>query len=76
MTITYLCTEASKVSVVGQAADRSGAIPQGPAAISVSLVFLEQLEKLEEDDPITNTGTAQLLQVGLLYTQFPSGRAK
>ena len=52
--------------MVGQAADRSGAIPQGPAAIGVSLVFLEQLEKLKEDDSVSNIGTAQLLQVRLL----------
>ena len=62
----YLKAEAGKVSVVGQATHRSGTSPQGLAAISISLVLLEQLEKLEKDDPVTNVGTTQLLQVRLL----------
>ena len=53
--------------MVGQVTDRSGAVPKSTATISISLVLLQQFQELQKDDPVPNIGTAQLLQMGLLY---------
>ena len=60
--------ELSTVAVVGQAEVGGGGRPEGAGAVSVPLVLLEQLEVLEEEDPLTHHGDSNLLQVGLLNT--------
>ena len=54
---TYLETKTGQISVVGQAAHRSGAIPKSTATVSISLVLLELFEELQKDDPVSNIGT-------------------
>ena len=58
--------ELPAVLVVGQAKDGSGTTPEGLAAVSISLVLLEQLQVLHEHNPISKDEDIQLLQVGLL----------
>ena len=62
----HLKAEASTALVVGQVAHWSSSIPEGLAAVGISLVLLEQLEELHKSDPVTNIGTTQLLQMRLL----------
>ena len=64
--ISHLKTEATTIAVVGQAADGGCSIPERFAAVSVSLVFLEQFKELQEDDPVSNISTTKLFQVTLL----------
>ena len=53
----YLEAETGQVSVVSQATDRSGPIPESTATISISLVLFEKFEELQKDDPVSNIGT-------------------
>ena len=54
----YLETETGHISVVSQAADWSGTVPQSAATISISLVLLQKFQELQKDDPVPNIGTA------------------
>lgn len=63
---THMEAEFSAVLVIGEAEHRCGAAPQGPAAVSVALVLLQQLQKLHEHDAISQHQHIQLLQVSFL----------
>ncbi len=65
-THTHVEAELSAVLVEGEAEDGGGATPERPAAVSVPLVLLEQLEVLQEHETVSEDQHAQLLQVGLL----------
>ena len=58
--------ELSTVLVEGQAEDGGGTTPQGLAAVGITLVLLQQLEELQEHQPVPETHHAKLLHVGLL----------
>ena len=64
--LTYQETEAATVLVVGTVFNRSGGCPQRLAPISISLELLEQLEVLQEPDPVSNNHHLHLFQVVLL----------
>ena len=63
---THMEAELSTVLVVGKTEDWSSATPQGLAAISITLVLLEQLQELHEHDPVPQHKHVQLLQMSLL----------
>ena len=65
---THMEAELSAVLVEGKAEDGGGATPERPAAISIPLVLLEQLEVLQEHQTVSQHHHTQLLQVGLLRT--------
>ena len=58
--------ELAAVVVVGETEDWGGATPERLAAVSITLVLLEELEELHEHDAVTQHQHIQLLQVGLL----------
>lgn len=60
----------STVAMVGKAEVRGGGCPEGTAAVSISLVLLQQLEVLNEEDPFSNHCHSNFLQMALLHTQI------
>ena len=58
--------ELPAVLVVSQTEYRGGATPEGLAAVSISLVLLEQLEILHEHDAISQNQHIELLQMRFL----------
>ena len=63
-------TELPTVAVVGQAEMGRRASPERTRAVSISLVLLEQLEVLQEQDSLTNHVHPNLFQVALLEMEF------
>ena len=63
---TNMEAELSTVVVVGQTEVGCGGSPEGARAVRVSLVLLEQLEVLQEEDTLTDHCYPNLLQMGFL----------
>ena len=62
--------ELSTVAVVGETEMGCRGSPEGTTAVGVPLVLLEQLEVLNEEDPLPHHGHPNLLQVALLQKRW------
>ena len=63
---THVEAEFCAVVVVGQTEVGSGGSPERARTVGISLVLLEQLQVLQEEDPLADHGHSDLLQVALL----------
>lgn len=58
----------STVAMVGHTEVRGGGCPERTAAVGISLVLLQQLQVLDEEDPLTDHCHSNFLQMVLLHT--------